>query len=585
MKRKSSNANTITNTNFTSKQNNTKTSRELAGTYSFKDCFKNLDYDTNEESETKPLPITITTPKSPMTPLRKSSRSKSQIKSYTDSSTKKSNSQHKRNTHSYKHDLEEAETEENSNQFNSQLENIMKSFSFINKNNDMNKNNKNKLFSQYVSFSKFPYDHSLSKEIDIEIILEKKSEKITETDEEEKFNSNRSNSKSAKSSKGRKRNTSAKKQKHKDKHFPDNEDLLKISKKIEDALNLFFKKCPFIYHEFSNPKGRVNFINSSIDNINYDFLYEKHANVNLNSIENQNKALAVIKDINYISAFSSVFKRFIRGEIMNEKFENYNSQLWDNLFYIVTPMVTFYFAKFEKSEFWTRSGEDVRDTGAFISNTHRVLEKMLKDYGIHYKRIEVKKLENNNKKNTYNYNKQAPTIPLYSLQNNTSEVEVMNNFITDGHNQNSDSLIYITKYYYTLLFNMILNEYEESSMNIYCPFPFENSTRHNCKIQIESFIKPETSSLSVNLKIFGCIFNTHLMKLIRFLTGQNELEEIDHLTTFLKEELEMMDYSFNVKFHPFMRSSSFYGIHTKLTGPVDKVIFRDEEYKVKMHNY
>lgn len=564
MKRKSTN--TATNIN----QQSSKTTRELTGNYSFKDAFKNLDLETNQEPEIKPLEksINVASPKSPMTPQRKSSRSKSKM-SNTNSSAKKSISKNLKASFSFKKELQEAETEENSTQFNSQLENIMKSFSMISKNTEMDKNNKNKLISQYVSFKKFPYDHSLSKQIDIEIVLERKNKKIDSDEDEEK--NDKSNSKSYSKSK--------KSNKQKQSNFPDNEELIKICKKIEGALNLFFKKCPFIYYEFSNPKGRMNFINSSIDNINYDFLYEKHANVNLNSIENQNKALSVIKDINYISAFSSVFKRFIRGEIMNEQFENYNSQLWDNLFYIVTPMVTFYFAKFEKSEFWTRSGEEVRDTGAFISNSHRVLDKMLKDYGIAYKRIVVKKLENNKK------NKQAPTIPLYSIQNNTSEVEIMSNFITDGNNQISESLIYITKYYYTLLFNMILNEYEDSSMNIYCPFPFENSTRHNCKIQIEYFTKPESGSLSVNLKIFGCIFNTHLMKLIRFLTGQNELEEIEHFTTFLKEELEMMDYSFNMKFHPFMRSSSFYGIHTKLTGPLDKVIFRDDEYKVKMHNY
>ena len=162
----------------------------------------------------------------------------------------------------------------------------------------------------------------------------------------------------------------------------------------------------------------------------------------------------------------------------------------------------------------------------------------------------------------------------------------MNNFITDSlSTQNSDSLIYIKNYHYTLLFNMILNEYEESSMNIFSPFAFDNSTLHHCKVLTESFTKLENSSLTVNLKILGCVFNLYLTKLIKFLSGVDVIDELGCLSEVLRKESKYMDFSFNLKFHPFMKTSSFYNIHRKLSGAVDKVFFKDKAFHVKMQNY
>jgi hypothetical protein len=550
MKRKS------TTSGASRKQSVSKITRDMSGQLSFKERLSQFkDDETYEESEgssTSNKRALIKTPKK----NSRSKHSKSKSKSKSHSSAKKSKSKEKSRKHSIQE--QEPETEENSNQFNTQLQDIVQSFSVMNNNSKNNSiNNKKNLLSQYEKFEKFPFDHSLSKEVDVEIILEAKNGKKI-----------------------------------------DKEELIQVAKKITDALNIFFKKCPFNYYEFSNPKARVSYINSSIDNINYDHLYEKHANVNLNSIEVQNKALAVIKDINYISAFSSVYKRFIRGEVMNDNFENYNPTHPDNFFYLVTPLVSFYFFKYEDNDFFRSSRQDIDDSGAIISNSHRVLEKNLKDYGVKYSKIEMKKKDANGnvigtqssgKKSKNNSNKKInlqKTIPLYSIQNNTSEVEVMNNFITDSlSTQNSDSLIYIKNYHYSLLFNMILNEYEESSMNIFSPFAFDNSTLHHCKVLTEPFTKPENSSLTVNLKILGCVFNLYLTKLIKFLSGVDVIEEIGCLSEVLRKESKYMDFSFNLKFHPFMKTSSFYNIHRKLSGAVDKVFFKDKAFHVKMQNY
>lgn len=124
----------------------------------------------------------------------------------------------------------------------------------------------------------------------------------------------------------------------------------------------------------------------------------------------------------------------------------------------------------------------------------------------------------------------------------------------------SQSLFYIKNYYKTLLFNFLLNEYEQHFFKIFSPFSFESSNFRQCKLQIDSFIKND--KVHLNLKIFGCVFYDGLDKLINFLSANFS--------------------SFSMKLSHFMKSTNyFYKINPKLKTQMERVEYRNNTFYIK----
>jgi len=342
----------------------------------------------------------------------------------------------------------------------------------------------------------FPYDHSLLKQLDIELKFEFKE------------------------------------------RIKDFENFIYL---MVEKINKYFEANNLEYYEFSNPRGRNISINSQIDNLNYDFLYEKNISFNIAGVNTEhNKNLKIIKNINYLTAMSSVFQSYI-----SKTFDDNES---DSFFYLITPLNSFYYFKYEDNFLFKNSKSEIKESGVLISNIHKAFEKNLKEYGIKFEIIPIRKDNENDNSN-------IPQTGETGMENMT---------------QASDDPIYVCNYYKILLFNYFLNEYDESSFNIYAPFSFEYSTYRQCKVRIELGPKKE-KSFSVNLKIFGCLFQTYLSKLINFLSDYDFIEA---------EFKNKINYSFNLKFHHFMKTGSFFIMNKKLNNVVDKISYQDEYYKI-----
>lgn len=393
-------------------------------------------------------------------------------------------------------------------------------------------------------FKDFPIDYSIYQQLDLNITLKYESD---EEDNQVEYNK---------------------------------EDLESYAKVIKEGFDTFFKKNPFSYYEYSNPRNRKDSTHSSIDNLNYDFLIEKN-NKDFNSIENSNRIAGLIKDINYLSSFSSVYKRFIRGETLNLDLENDIKQEHDNFFYVITPLYCYYFFKYEK-EIFNETINNIDDSGALISSTSRIMDKNL-----HENRIEYEQIDFRRNPILQNKNKNEKQIDLFSIQHNTTESEVMSNFINnlDALNtHNRDCIIYVKNYYYTQLFNFIINEYEDSSVSIFAPYSFDNSNIRNCKISFDTIINKDSGTISFNIKIYGCLFYINTIKLYRFLTGE-KCSDFTIFSILKDEKIPNFEFDFNMKFYPLMKTSNFYTINRKLFGPLDKIFMQDKSsLSVKVHN-
>jgi hypothetical protein len=343
-----------------------------------------------------------------------------------------------------------------------------------------------------------------------------------------------------------------------------------LEKLIINSFRQFFYRNPFSYYEFSNPKGKSRYLNSMIDNINYDFMVQKKDN----SLETEIKNKTLIKELNYISAFSSVYRKFVRGEVLNDQYENYSNFDADNFFYLVSPLITYFFFKYEKNEFLKSAVNEIDNSGALLSNCTKNIEKNLKEYGIQYEKLEKTSAGTKNFQNK---------MDLYSLPNDVNEGMLQNILNPNENYYNSEELIYVKNHFATLLFNMILNDYQDSSINIFAPYPFDSSTSHQCRYTIEKFSKPQL--MVIKLVIHGCIFDLHLQKLITFLRSNKSSEGAKDNQVFLEDILSSKidcDLEFRMKFTPFTKTSNFYKMNKKLNGPLDTVEFTNEKFYIKV---
>jgi hypothetical protein len=410
----------------------------------------------------------------------------------------------------------------NSSEFNKQLSSLLS----IPRNSQNIKTNKSKA-ENTCHYPEFAYDSSIHKQIELEISID----------------------------------------------LPDDftsEDEISLEKLIINSFRDFFYRNPFSYYEFSNPKGKSSYLNSMIDNINYDYMVHKKDN----SLETEIKNRTLIKELNYISAFSSLYRKFIRGEVLNDQYENYSDFDADNFFYLVSPLITFFFFKYEKNEFLKSAVNEIDNTGALLSNCTKNIEKSLKEYGIKYEKLERRREENS----------VEATMDLFSIPNNASE-GMLQHFLNTNDNiyYNSEELIYVKNHFATLLFNMILNDYQDSSINIFAPYPFDSSTLHQCKYTLEKFSKPQM--MVIKLVIHGCIFDLHLQKLITFIRSNRNSEGAKENQVFLGDIISRKidcDLEFRMKFTPFSKTSNFYRMNKRLNGPLDTVEFKDDLYYIKV---
>ncbi len=349
--------------------------------------------------------------------------------------------------------------------------------------------------------SEFPIDHSFLKQIEIEIPL----------------NSCRINLNS----------------KYKNKKNENSDD--EIAKQKKELLNQHFENNPIVYYEFTNSKAQINSTSvsstlSTLDLNNFQNLYD-------HLYSNNNHKIDFEKDMNYIEVMSSVYQKFLN--------HNVNKDIINDFFYIVSPLICFYFFKLSSDNplyksCWEACNSGIKSSGLLISNMYSNLENKLRDYEI--KIFELK--SNNTGKTNSKKIKHLTNLEKFQFVGNYDELDQTNPYLISGAKDTNS------------YFNMIINDFEDNFFKIFTPFPFQSATYRTSKISIE-YTKNEFKSC-LNIKVKGCIFHYQVKEILSIL------------------EKEFSKYS--IKLHYFPKTQTFFSANSKLYVSVEKVEYQDESY-------
>lgn len=288
----------------------------------------------------------------------------------------------------------------------------------------------------------------------------------------------------------------------------------------------------FVYYEFSNIQNISMSNYSKIDYANYYNLFQKKQIMN-------EKTKRDIKEINLLTALSSLYQRFLHED--------------NSSFYFITPMHAFLFSNLKRKE------DDVNEsdinallyhkqTIAVLSNT-LLLDKQLQSNRIQYAKI-------------------TPSKKPRSETDAEADYELnMDQF--DKEKYNNDPAL-VEGYYITILYNMMIDEYENKTFNLISPFPFEGSTFRENKIKVDSYVKRDKSVYVICINVFGCIFESKLKSIIKLLSKKNS-----------KTKLSKTQYTYSMKLEKIEDTCEFFALNTNLSRSIERVEYKDNEYYLK----